>query len=732
MVSHITQCTKTLCLDEEFELEEESLFEKKFWYFIIPSLVLLGLSIALELLTDYVLLSQVLAVASILLSGSGILKEAIEDVLSKKITANILMIVAGIASFFILHGQEGAMAILLYAIAEYLEELTTEKSKNAIKELLELAPDDALLKIEDSYEKVPTETVKIGEIIGIKPGMKAPLDGIIVKGKSYFDESAITGESLPIFKEENDEIFAASINNDSFVDIKVIRESSNTVVAKIAESIKLAQQNKSDSERFIEKFAKYYTPIILISALLVMIIPTVVFSLDFNVWFYRGLILLVVSCPCALTLSTPLANIAALTKLAKEGILVKGNKFIEIAKNIELIAFDKTGTLTEGNLKVFNIINYSSNNQEIIKIAASLENLSEHPIGKAIVYQAKQMQLPLYTVEDFKITKGKGIKGVIQGEIYYVGSKNYLEELKFDLPDDIFEETELSGTIPILLGNNKTIMGIITIRDVLRVSAPLLVDGLKKRGYKSVLISGDNQLVCNTIGECLDIDSYYGELLPDQKLEEIERLKKKFKGVAMVGDGINDAPALALSDLGIAIGASATDLTLETADVIIMSDDLKKIITFFDITKRTNRIIRQNIWTSIIVKVTFAILTVLGFMTLWLAVGIADMGVSLLVLINGMTIFRYKIKFKELSLENLESNAKLILCQICETKKIIPQHHGRDMIEKDGKLICWRKLLNSEDLEPCKEELPLFCPKCNNVTTNDNKECPFCKTPLDI
>ena len=219
MVSRITQCTNKLCLDEGFELEEESLFEKRFWYFIIPSFILLGLSISLEFLTDYVLLSQFLAVASILLSGYEIFKEAIEDVLSKKITANILMVVAGIASFFILHGQEGATAILLYAIAEYLEELTTERSKNAIKELLELAPDEALLKIGDNYEKVPTETVKIGELIGIKPGMKAPLDGIIVKGKSYFDESAITGESLPIFKEENDEIFAASINNDSFVDI---------------------------------------------------------------------------------------------------------------------------------------------------------------------------------------------------------------------------------------------------------------------------------------------------------------------------------------------------------------------------------------------------------------------------------------------------------------------------------------------------------------------------------
>jgi Cd2+/Zn2+-exporting ATPase len=324
------------------------------------------------------------------------------------------------------------------------------------------------------------------------------------------------------------------------------------------------------------------------------------------------------------------------------------------------------------------------------------------------------MNLSLYPVESFKIVKGKGIKGEIQGELYYVGSKRYFEDLKFNFPEETLNEVESSGTIPILLGQNSTIIGAITIRDVLRVSAPLLVDGLKKRGYKSAMISGDNQQVCNTIGACLDIDSSYGELLPDQKLEEIKDLKKKYKGVAMVGDGINDAPALALSDLGIAIGASATDLTLETADIIIMSDDLKKILTFFDISKKTNRIIRQNIWTSIIVKVTFAILTVVGLMTLWLAVGIGDMGVSLLVLINGMTIFRYRTKFKDLSVEHLESDAKTIICNSCETQNIIPQHHGRDMVEKEGKLICWRNLLNSDDLEPCDEELPLFCPHCEN------------------
>ncbi len=711
MIDIVTQCTNTLCVGEEME-EEESFFEEKFWFFIIPSAILLGISVFLEFFTDAVFLSQILAVVSILLSCYGIVREAIEDVFAKRITASILMLVAGVASFFILHGQEGAMAVLLYAIAEYIEELTTDKSKNAIKELLELAPDEALLKTAEGYRLVPTKEIKVGDIVGIKPAMKAPIDGKIIKGESYFNESAITGESLPVFKSVSDEIYAASINSDSFVDIEVTRESSNTVVAKIAESIKQAQQNKSDSERFIEKFARYYTPIILISSLLVMIIPTLFFSLDFNQWFYRGLILLVVSCPCALTLSTPLANIAALTKLAKEGILVKGNKFIEKAKSIELIAFDKTGTLTEGNLKVFEIFEYTLNEEEIVKISASLEALSEHPIGKAIVSQAKQMNLSLYSVESFKVIKGKGINGEIQGELYYIGSKKFFEDLKFNFPGETLNEVELSGTIPILLGKNSTILGVITMRDVLRVSAPLLVDGLKKRGYKSAMISGDNQQVCNTIGACLDIDSSYGELLPDQKIEEIKTLKKKYKAVAMVGDGINDAPALATSDLGIAIGASATDLTLETADVIIMSDDLKKIVTFFDISKKTNRIIRQNIWTSIIIKVTFAVLTVVGLMTLWLAVGIGDMGVSLLVLINGMTIFRYRTKFKEISVEHLESNAQTIICKSCETKNIIPQHHGRDMVEKEGKLICWRKLLNSDDLELCEEELPLFCPKC--------------------
>ncbi|MFX0071161.1 MAG: heavy metal translocating P-type ATPase [Candidatus Hermodarchaeota archaeon] len=646
------------------------------------------------------------------------MKEAIEDIKNKRITANVLMIIAAVASFFIFHGQEGATAILLYAIAERLEEITTDKSRSAIRELLELAPDDALLKSEDGYRNVPSKDVKIGEIIGIKPGMKVPLDGIIIKGGSYFDESAITGESVPVYKKEGDEVFAASLNSDSFVDIEVLRESSNTIVAQIAESVKQAQQNKSNHERFIEKFARYYTPSILVAAILVMIIPPLFFGLDFNDWFYRGLILLVVSCPCALTLSTPLANIASLTKQAREGILVKGNRFIEQVDDIEVFAFDKTGTLTEGKLKIFDIFAYNGvNRQEVISIAASLEALSEHPIGEAIVNEAKEMDLKFRSVDNFEIIKGKGIKGQINGELFYVGSQKFIEELNYELPLEDLYNIESEGTIPILLGTNQNLIGIILIRDVLRVTAPILINGLKKRGYDTVLISGDNQAVCNSIGACLDIDHAYGEQLPDQKLEEIKNLKKRYKGVAMVGDGINDAPALALADLGIAIGASATDITLETADVIIINDDLKKILTYVDISKKTNKKIKQNIWTSIIIKVSFAVLTVIGLMTLWLAVGIGDMGVSLLVLLNGMTIFRYKFKYKEISPEELENKAKLLVCEHCKTEKIIPQHHGRDMLlSKDNqKLICWRKMLESEDLEPCEKELPLYCPKCENL-----------------
>jgi Cd2+/Zn2+-exporting ATPase len=683
-------------------------------FFIIPAATILTVSILLEFLSQQIAISQILAIFSIIFSGYAVFRETIKDIIKKKITANILMVIAAIASFFILHGQEGATAILLYAIAEYLEEITNDKSRNAIKELLELTPDDALLKMNDEYITVGSKSVNIGDIVGVKPGMKVPLDGVIVKGASYFNESAITGESIPVYKEIDDEVYAASLNEEDFVDIRVTRNSSNTIVAQIAEMIKEARKNRSTNEIFIERFAKYYTPLILLSSILVMLIPTIVFNLNFNTWFYRGLTLLVVSCPCALTLSTPLANISALTKLAREGIMVKGNKYIELANKVQLVAFDKTGTLTEGKLKVFNVISHDISKERLLQIVASLESLSEHPIANAIVVQSKAMNLPLLTVENFKVIKGRGIEGIIDDTLYHIGSQKYLESIGYEIRKEFLNYFGNQGVIPIFLGSNKTILGLITIRDALRVSAPIMIDELKKMRLETILISGDHQAVCNTIGACLDMDGAQGELLPSQKLEIIRSNKENGKYVAMVGDGINDTPSLALSDLGVAIGASATDLTLETADVIVMSDDLKKIITFFDIAKKTNKIIKQNIWGSILIKVSFAILTVIGLMTLWLAVGIGDMGVSLAVLFNGMRIFRYKVKYKDLATNIVENEAKSIICKTCNTRNIIPQHHGRDMVKTEKKLVCWRKLLSSDELEPCEEEFPLLCPECSS------------------
>jgi len=694
-------------------INDESFFEEHFWYFILFSGILILISILLDFLFHFTIISQILAIFSIFFSSYEVLEETLENIKNKKITANILMVIAAIASFFIFHGQEGATAILLYAIAEHLEEITTEKSRDAIKELLELAPDEALLKIGSEYKPVPSEEISKREIIGIRPAMKIPLDGMIIRGESYFDESAITGESIPVFKTKGDEVFAGSINSESFVDIEVIRETKDTIIAQIAKSIEYAQQNKSKKEKFIEKFARYYTPSILLTAILVIIIPPLFFGFDFVDWFYRGLILLVVSCPCALTLSTPLANVVSLTKLAREGILVKGNRFIELVNDIETFAFDKTGTLTEGNLKVYNIIPYERNREELLRIAASLERLSEHPIGQAIVSFAKNSKIEFYEVDQFEIEKGKGIKGEINNEILLVGNERFFKEQGVDLPQRDLDKIKETGTVPVLIGNYKKILGLISIRDVLRVSAPILINGLKKRGYKTILISGDTQLACDNLGGCLDIDDIQGNLLPNQKIEKIKYLKNISNGVAMVGDGINDAPALASADLGIALGASATDLTLQTADIVIMNDDLTKLLTYIDITKKTNKIIKQNIWTSIIIKLSFAILTVLGFMNLFLAVGIGDMGVSLLVLFNGMRILRYKSKFQTITTKELENDVKMIICENCATKQILPQHHGRDMIKKEDRLVCWRKLIDHDQLEPCDEVLPLYCPKCN-------------------
>lgn len=700
------------CSIDELE-EEEGFFEKYFWYFIIASAVALFFSFVFEIGYEIIIIAQIFALISVALSAKEVIESAFKEILNKRLNANALMVIAMIGAFIIQKGQEGATAILLYSIAEKLEDITADKSRNAIAKLIKLAPDTALLKTKEGINEVLAAEIKLDEIIVLKPGMKASLDGIVISGSSYFDQSALTGESIPVLKEKGDDIFASSINSDGYIEMKVTHASGDTILAKIVENIKLAQLNKSDTEKFIEKFANYYTPIILLVAITIIVVPTIINPAFFVDWFYRGLMLLVISCPCALTLSTPLANVAALTKLSREGILVKGSKYIDEITKVRVFGFDKTGTLTEGKLKVFDNVPYGISKEENFSIIASLESQSEHPIAQAVVKEAKKQGIPIKEVKNFELIKGKGVRGQINGTQYEIGSMKLFEEIGYKIPEiDVKKMTDI-GKTPILLGSKQKLLGILSIRDILRVSAPILTRGLKNRGYESMILSGDTQNTVNSIGDCLAMDLRYGSLLPNQKLDKIKELREQYGSVAMIGDGINDAPAIAASNVGIAMGVSGSDITLETADAAIMNDDLTKVLVFIDIANKTSKIIRQNIVISIVVKLTMAVLTLFGFMTLMLAVGIGDMGVSMFVLVNSLRVFRYKSKFQGLNEEDFIVEAKNLICDNCQITIDYPQHHGREMIKVEDHLVCWKNIAAEIDIDKCDEETRLYCPKCN-------------------
>jgi len=700
-------------IDSINEQKGKSIFEFFFWYFIVISAVFLFFSFYFELVFEAIFLSQIFALISVALSSKEVIESAGREIIKKRLNANALMVIAMIGAFIIQKGQEGAIAILLYSIAEKLEDVTVDKSREAISKLIELAPDKALLKTEKGIHEILASEVKLNDIIVLKPGMKAPLDGIIVSGTSYFDQSALTGESIPVLKDEGEEIYASSINGDGYVEISVTHTSENTILAKIIENVETARLNKSNTEKFIEKFANYYTPVILLVSVLIMVFPIILGIGQPIDWIYKGLMLLVISCPCALTLSTPLAMVAALTKLSREGILVKGSKYIDEITKVKVFGFDKTGTLTEGRLKVYDNIAFGISKSENLSLIASLESQSEHPIAQAIVLEAKNQNVPLLNVKNFEVKKGKGLRGQINNTQYEVGSVKYFKELGYENSEKSIDNLSKVGKTPILLGSNKRLLGILSVRDSLRVSAPILTRSLKKRNYESMILSGDTQNTVDSIGECLSMNLRYGFLLPNQKLEKIKTIQKEIGPISMVGDGINDAPAIAASNVGIAMGASGSDISLETADLVIMNDDLTKILVLIDIAKNANTIIKQNIVLSISIKISFAFLTLFGLMTLMLAVGIGDMGVSLFVLFNSLRIFRYKSKFQELSEEDFDVSAKYLYCKKCKLYQTYPQHHGREMIKSEERLVCWQKLAAEIKEDECSEEFELKCQQCN-------------------
>jgi len=612
---------------------------------IVFSAVLLSTGLIFEFIIKWELLATILFLTTAVISGYNIAIEGFSSLIfRRKLSIDFLMIIAAVGSFFIGHGEEGAAVLFLFCVAEFLENHASERARSSIMSLMRLAPEVAIVKRDGEEKEVHVHDVDVNETIVVRPGGKIALDGEIVRGVSSVNQAAITGESIPVTKQAGDEVYAGTINNEGFLEIKVTKRSDETMLSKIVKLIEEAQKRKSTTEQFIDRFSEYYTPAVIFLAVGIATIPTIIFGLPFNDWFYKALVLLVVSCPCALAISTPVAMVSGITSAARNGVLVKGSNYVEEISKIKVFAFDKTGTLTEGKLEVTDVLSFGSSEKSVLVKAASLEALSEHPIAKAIVERAEREGVEVRAVDNFKAIAGKGAKGEIVGKAYYVGSGRMFKELNIGFPEERVKKLENEGETVVLVGNEEEAIGLIAVMDKIRDTTTETMIELKNRGIKTIMITGDNERTARAIANRVGIAEYRAELLPEDKVAIIEELPKKYGRVAMVGDGVNDAPALARASVGIAMGAIGSDVSLETADVALMRDDLSKLPYIIRLSKKTMEIVKQNVIASILIKGSFAFLAFPGLVTLWLAVAIGDMGLSLAVILNAMRLSLIKAR----------------------------------------------------------------------------------------
>jgi Cd2+/Zn2+-exporting ATPase len=601
---------------------------------------LLASGLILEYLSVLNIFPQILFLSVIAVSGRDILKKAGRSILRLRLDMNCLITMAAFGSFFIGHSEEGAAVIFLFFIAETLEEHASEKAKKSIGALIHLAPETARVRKGKKEVELHVHEINIGDTILIRPGEKVPLDGKVITGHSSLNEAAITGESEPAEKGEGDGVFAGTLNEDGYLEVRVAKRSDDTVLSRIVRLVKEAESKKSETERVIDTFARYYTPSVIGLACGAFLIPTFLLGLPWDIWFYRALILLVVSCPCALAISTPVAMVSALTSSAKHGVLIKGGSYLEELSRVKAIAFDKTGTLTKGRLEVTDIVGYNDHSpEEVLSIAASLEIHSAHPIARAVLQKARSDNVQFQQISRFRAIKGKGLKAEINDRRYYAGSKNLFADLSIELPEEqsLFEMEEKTS---IFISNEDEAVGVIAFGDRVRDKAAPIISQLKKMNIRTEMLTGDNKKVADALAQEIGIDEYHARLLPEDKVRVVEKLTRRYGSVAMVGDGVNDAPALAAASVGIAMGSAGTDVAIETADIALMHDDLSKINYLMYLSKKTMHVVKQNISLSIIIKGSLTVMAVLGLINLWVAVAIGDMGLSLAVILNSMRLSR--------------------------------------------------------------------------------------------
>jgi Cd2+/Zn2+-exporting ATPase len=556
------------------------------------------------------------------------------------------MTVAVIGAIIIGEWAEAAAVTFLFALSELLESYSVSRARRAIESLMELSPLTALVKRNGEVTEVDLSEVARDEIIVIKSGAKVPLDGIVTDGSSSINQAPITGESLPVEKNEGDQVFAGTINGEGSLEATVTGKAGETTLASMIRLIEDAQSQKAPSERFVDTFAKYYTPIIMILAILVCLIPGAITG-DWSTWFYRALVLLVIACPCALAISTPVSVVSGLTAMARRGVLIKGGAYLEIVGKLRALAVDKTGTITRGLPEVTEVISLTDQgNEKIVKIAAAIDTHSDHPIAIAITDYAKAQNIAFPSAADYQSKTGRGADGTLDGHHYFVGNHRYTHELGVcskEIEAHLYE-VESKGLSVVVVGHKPhdgcpgDVLGIIAVGDTIRDNAKAAIASLHAVGIEQVvMLSGDNQTTVNAIAKEAGIDQAKGDLLPDQKIENVREILEKHEFVGMVGDGVNDAPAMATASLGIAMGAAGTDTAIETADMALMTDDLGKISEAIHLGRRALGIIKFNIAFALLIKAVFLVLAFTGHTSLWLAI-LADTGATLLVIANALRL----------------------------------------------------------------------------------------------
>ncbi|WP_336338131.1 heavy metal translocating P-type ATPase [Haloarcula brevis] len=637
--------------------------------------------------------ADILFLVAVATGGQEILRNGYYSLRNRNLDIDLLMSIAilGALTASLAFGEalyfEAATLAFLFSVAELLERYSMDRARNSLAELMDLSPDEATVLRDGEEATVPVDEVRVGDTVVIRPGEKIPMDGEVVEGTSAVNQAPITGESVPVDKTEGDEVYAGTINEEGYLEVRVTAAASDNTLSRIVQMVEDAQSNKTEREQFVERFSAYYTPVVVAFAVLVTLASPAVLGVAWSTAVVHGLTLLVLACPCAFVISTPVSVVSGITSAAKNGVLIKGGNHLEAMGAVDVVAFDKTGTLTKGELTVTDVVPLNGNSEEdVLRCARGLEQRSEHPIGEAIVAEAGSAGVESVAVDDFESITGKGVRADLDGTPHYAGKPGLFDDLGFDLSHvhattdggvvtrtaqhicernnclDLLEETvpalQAEGKTVVIVGTEDEIEGVVAVADEVRPEATAAVARLRELGVeRTVMLTGDNERTAGAIAREVGVDDYRAELLPDEKVAAIDELVQEYDGdrgerswprrgasggVAMVGDGINDAPALASATVGVAMGAAGTDTALETADVALMSDDLSKLPYLYELANDANGVIRQNVWASLAVKAGLALAVPFSLVPIWLAVLAGDAGMTTAVTGNAMRLSRIR------------------------------------------------------------------------------------------